>query len=82
MPSGVWYIEPKLDGMRAIWDGSRLRGRNGNEIVNPDSSPLPGTTIWPPQEHGRVVQTRLKRSAACINARTDILERDLATLRS
>jgi DNA ligase-1 len=35
MPNGIWYVEPKLDGMRAIWDGNRLRGRNGNEIVNP-----------------------------------------------
>jgi DNA ligase-1 len=34
-PSGWWFSE-KLDGMRAIWTGSKLISRNGNEIAIPD----------------------------------------------
>jgi DNA ligase-1 len=34
-PSGWWFSE-KLDGMRAIWTGSKLTSRNGNEIAIPD----------------------------------------------
>ena len=35
-PTG-FYVSEKLDGMRAIWDGSVLRTRNGNEIFAPQA---------------------------------------------
>ncbi len=34
-PAGYWVSE-KLDGVRALWDGERLRFRSGREIVAPD----------------------------------------------
>lgn len=33
-PAGYWISE-KLDGVRALWDGQRLRFRSGREIVTP-----------------------------------------------
>lgn len=34
-PAGYWVSE-KLDGVRALWDGERLRFRSGRAIVAPD----------------------------------------------
>lgn len=35
-PTG-WWISEKMDGVRAIWDGTRLLSRNGNEFRAPTS---------------------------------------------
>ncbi len=32
-----YWVSEKLDGMRAYWDGSRLRSRSGHEIHAPDA---------------------------------------------
>lgn len=45
-PSGYWVSE-KLDGVRALWDGQRLRFRSGREIVAPAwfTAALPATPV-------------------------------------
>jgi DNA ligase-1 len=35
-PTG-WWLSPKLDGVRAIWDGKALYSRNGNRFHAPPS---------------------------------------------
>ena len=35
LPEGEWFVEPKLDGLRAIWDGQELYSRNGKKLHNP-----------------------------------------------
>lgn len=35
LPAGRWAIEPKLDGFRALWDGSALWSRSGRRFENP-----------------------------------------------
>ncbi len=32
---GQWLVEPKLDGLRAIWDGQQLYSRTGKPLTNP-----------------------------------------------
>lgn len=45
-PAGYWVSE-KLDGVRALWDGHRLRFRSGREIVAPAwfLARLPATAV-------------------------------------
>jgi len=35
LPAGRWMLEPKLDGYRALWDGSQLWSRSGRPFNNP-----------------------------------------------
>ncbi|KKL09903.1 hypothetical protein LCGC14_2561240, partial [marine sediment metagenome] len=35
LPPGKWLVEPKLDGIRAIWDGNSFRSRSGKLLRNP-----------------------------------------------
>lgn len=35
-PVSGWLMSEKLDGVRAVWTGSRFISRNGNEFVAPD----------------------------------------------
>ncbi len=45
-PAGYWVSE-KLDGVRALWDGQRLRFRSGRELVAPAwfLAALPATAV-------------------------------------
>lgn len=45
-PTGCWMSE-KLDGVRAVWDGTHLKSRNGNIFYAPDwfVSGLPRNTL-------------------------------------
>jgi DNA ligase-1 len=35
LPPGEWFVEPKLDGIRAIWDGHSFYSRSGRLLRNP-----------------------------------------------
>ncbi len=35
LPPGEWFVEPKLDGIRAIWDGTSFYSRSGRLLRNP-----------------------------------------------
>lgn len=35
LSEGGWFVEPKLDGLRAVWDGDDLYSRNGKKLYNP-----------------------------------------------